>query len=198
MHFLTDNAEDDVDDDHTDDQGRELATGAKSASLIQSASTVADDRDATSGSDGDEIVTPVRKTRATRAVPFTSGSEADASIQELQESLTSDQNLRAKCGAINPSVEETPRTLSLSPHSQRNASKATPIGASQQRGPNGSADPLMISSGDENTSSEEEIVTPARKRRIAANVTHAPRSESPEGEATQELKEDAEDLDDTG
>ncbi len=127
-----------------------------------------------------EPVTPKRRLRNYRTLPMLASSpssETDA----------------------NPLTRQLRHSLSEPPESQPDTNQSTPK-RGRSRGDNAKnvPEPLVISSENEEELSEDNIITPVRRRRGTAIVQSTPQRKPCEGDEVQELNDDVADLSDTG
>lgn len=127
-----------------------------------------------------EPVTPKRRLRTYRTLPMLASSpssETDA----------------------NPPTRQLRHSLLEPPESQPDTNQSTPY-RGRLRGDNAKnvPEPLLISSESEEELSEDNIITPVRRRRGTAIVQSIPQRKPCEGDEVQELNDDVADLSDTG
>jgi len=187
------------------------ATGANGGVPMSGGTTKAVEGDATLESDSEDAIIPVRSGRRARVAPIILSSEEDSDIQAAQGPVTPKKRLRTHQDLLShtstlsyrtdtdPPTRKWRQKLSVSPESQPNANQSTPE-SSRMDGHNTKETPksLVTSNGIQEDSSEDDVVTPARRRRNTANVGSSPQKELSEREEVQELDDDVADLSDTG
>ena len=156
---------------------------------------------------------PVRSARRTRPVPVTLSSNDSSQVQRPRNIMTPTKSSRLlpKDTEIGGSPNETdseaptgnlPQKHSRSPKSYRktNAGTKTKARPSKARKAKETVEPIVISDKSEDSSCEDEVVTPFRKRRSVAQVQPPARDtdHEEEAESSDDLQGELEDLQETG
>lgn len=152
---------------------------------------------------------PVRSTRRTRPVHVTLSSNDSSQIQRPRDITTPTKSSRLLSkdselgGSPNETDSEAPvgklrQKLSISPDSSRTTNDDTRTKArpSELRKAKQTVEPIVISDRSEDSSSEDVVATPVRKRRSIAKV-QPPAQDSgddEEGESSDDLQGEVEDL----
>lgn len=202
----------DQDESGTYQNGRKkgLAIGVNGGLPIFGGTTKVAKRASSLESGSEEDATPFRSARRAGAASIILSSEEESDIHVAQGPVTPKKRSRTHRVLLtdasappaeadtDPPSKQLRQKLSVSPKLQSNADQSSPkSGGSNEGTPKAISDPLVISSGDEEKSSENEIITPARRRRTTANIRVPPQKESSEGEDLQDLDDEVADLSDT-
>ena len=188
-------------------------TGSKSMQPILGANITTGDDDRSFGdfsSEDDDM--PVRSARRTRPAPITLSSDDSPQPQTPQKLVTPVKRARLFRGytqAGSPpfetdseaSARKVQQSLPVSPNSTRatNGSSGTKAGPSDARRAKKTANTVVISDGSEDTSSEDVVATPARKRRTTAQIQPPIKEIDHEEEgSSDDLQGELEDLQETG
>ena len=155
---------------------------------------------------------PVRSARRNRPAPITSSSDKSPQLQIPQEYVTPVKRGRLFRGSTQAgsspfetdseaSARKVQQIHSVSRHSAQATNAASSKEAAQPgvRRAKKKVNAIVISDGDEDSSSEDVIITPARKRRNVAQI-HSPVEEigHEEEESSDDLQGELEDLQETG
>ena len=156
---------------------------------------------------------PVRSTRRTRPVPITLSSDDSSQVQTPQKKKTPTKRSRLfpRASEFGSSPYETDseaptrklrQKLSISPNSSRTSNRGTRAKArpSEARRAKETVEPVVISDRSEDSSSEDVVATPVRKRRSIAQARSPPRDIDCEEDAksSDDLQGELEDLQETG
>ncbi|KAF6222320.1 hypothetical protein HO133_001406 [Letharia lupina] len=162
--------------------------------------------------EGDDDV-PIRSIRRTRPAPTTLTSDDSSQPQTPQRLVTPTKESRLSQSytqASSPPFEtdnEAPtrrlrQKLSISPHVTRatNSDPRAKAGPSEARSAKKRAKPVVITDGSEDSSSEDVVATPVRKRRTVAQIQSPTREtdHEEESESSDDLQGELEDLKETG
>lgn len=156
---------------------------------------------------------PVRSTRRNRPAPIMPSSDDDLQLDKSRQPVTPSKRSRLfqrytqASSSPSESNSEAPttklrRTLSISPRSKRTTDGGTSTEArpSEARGKSKISKPVVILDGSEETSSEEVVATPTRKRKAVEKSHEASRQNDrqAENESSDDLQGELEDLRETG
>lgn len=190
-------------------------TGGNSMQPIAGANTfIRDDgHSSISFTSEEEDDMPVRSARRTRPAPITLSSENSPQPQTPEKPVTPMKRPRLfqKCTQAGTSPLESDsedptrkirQKLSISPRSSRttnDGSRAKPR-PSEAESAKKIVEPVVISDGSEESSSEDIVVTPVRKRKTAAQIQSSTRATGlqEEEETPDDLQGELEDLQETG
>ena len=172
---------------------------------------IGDDRQSShsfTGEEEDDDI-PIRSTRRNRPAPITLSSDDDLQLDTSRHPVTPSKRSRlfqryTQAGSSPyESDSEAPttklrQTLSLSPRSKRTTDGGTGTEArpSEAKGKSKISKPVVISDGSEDTSSEEVVATPARKRKAVEQIQESSRQtdHQAENESSDDLQGELEDL----
>lgn len=159
----------------------------------------------------DESDLPVRSTRRTRPAPITLSSDDSSQPDTTRKPATPTRRFRLFQGntvsSPSDSDGESPTTkihqkLSISPRSTRASHSGTTTEArpSEAQRANKISKPVVISDGSEDTSSEDVVATPVRRRKTMAHVQSPCRTigHVEESESSDDLQEELDDLQEIG
>ena len=156
---------------------------------------------------------PVRSTRRNRPAPITLSSDDNPRLETSPQPVTPTKRSRlfqryTQAGSSPVESDgEAPTTqlrqkLPISPRSKRitNTHSRTEARPSEARGGNKLSKLVVISDGSEDTSSEEAVATPARRRKSVEQIQYPSREtdHEEENESSDDLQGEVEDLRDTG
>ena len=154
---------------------------------------------------------PVRSSKRNRQVPITLSSDDSAQSPTSQAPVTPTRRSRlfqrpTQAGSSpDESDSEAPTTrlrqkLSVSPPSKfaTNAGTRTRAGRSDARQKNQAATPVVISDGSEDTSSDDVVVTPVRRRKTVDQDHSRDSKHDAKSESSDDLLGELDDLRDTG
>ena len=174
--------------------------------------TTGDDVRSFGGVSSEDDDMPVRSARRNRPAPITLSSDDSPQPQTPQNNITPVKRVRLFQGYTQAgnspfesdseaSARKVRHSLSVSPHSTRatNGISGTEGGQSGARRAKKKANTIVISDGNQDSSSEDVVTTPARKRRNIAQI-QSPTNEidHEEEESLDDLQGELEDLQDTG
>ena len=172
---------------------------------VQSSSSISEEED--------EDDMPVRSIRRTRPIPITLSSDDSPKPETPQQPVTPTKRSRlfqryTQAGSSsNESDGQAPtvkiqQKLSISPHSQRatNFAVITKAKPSKAKRLDKTPRPVVISDGSGDSSSEDVVVTPVRKRKTVEQMRDPPREteHEEEAESSDDLQAELEDLQETG
>ena len=178
-----------------------LITILSDQSIDLGANIATRDIDAVSSSSSDDVITPIRSNRKGRVKPvLLSSSEGSDSQEVLPASQSNRRNARKSPngGSIDLSAKDSPQGNPVKRKLQRNDRQYAPrIESVDGEGSDSivseARGALVISSGSEASSSDEEVFTPSRRQRN----TNAAKS-IPADPDTDDLDDEVADLDDNG
>ena len=171
--------------------------------------TIGDDDRSFGGVSSEDDDIPVRSARRNRPMPTTPSSGDSPQLQIPQEEVTPVKRVRLFRGSTQAgtsafetdseaSARKVQQSHSVSTHSTHDAS-GKEAGQPGVRRAKKKANAIVISDGSGDSSSEDVVVTPARKRRNTAQI-HSPieEIENEEDESSDDLQGELEDLQETG
>ena len=174
--------------------------------------TLGDDDRSFGGVSSEDDDMPVRSARRNRPAPTTPSNDDSPQLQISQEPVTPVKRVRLFQGSTQAgtspfetdseaSARKVQQSHSVSPQSTKATNGASGKDAGQPgvRRAKKKANTIVISDGSEDSSSEDVVVTPARKRRSIAQI-HSPveKVDNEEDESPDDLQGELEDLQETG
>lgn len=193
-----------------------LVSGLNGGTPIFGGATATHDGDDVVQSSSEEIITPVRSHKRARVAPIMLSSDECSNDEEPLNPVTPSKKPRAKHDIGNHAAtlsnemhddpyrqtppQHTPVSLELRSNGDQSAQKGRRLirGSCRAKIPK-AGESLVISSSVDESTSEDEVITPSRKRRSAAYLAATPtKPKISMGDETDELADEVADLDDSG
>ena len=163
--------------------------GANSGDPVISGFTAVYNEDNVSRSASEDDITPIPRSRKSRVPPILLSSDEDSESQQAPQAITP---TRSSFQNRNPKINSSSAwDRTKKPASQRDAKVS-------QGQISTIVDPFVIPSGGETTTSEDEVVTPIRRRKIASTATDTPTKINTPEQDSSDLDDEVADLEETG